>query len=409
MQVSGKNQLVAWMIWFSATLFYAYEFYIRVTPTVMFPDLIRDFHINTAELGILSAAYYYAYASMQIPVGLLFDRYGIRLLLIMAALIVSMSCILMAITSNVWIATIARILMGMGSAFSFIGCLKLARNWFSKKYLSIIIGLTNSFGIVGAIGSSMPLAYLLSKMSWRDTLILSGGLGLGLVILLQLIIKDVPDKNKENTESAHVLSVINEILTHPKTLLTALYGGLLVAPIAAFTELFSVQFLIDTHHMNRLMAANLSSFTFIGIGFGGPFFGALAAWIGKRRPIMYFGTVLAMLSFACLIYLPNLNDFIIMILMFYFGFFTSHMLLVFAINTERHPPWAAATVIGVTNMVVMIGGTIFQPLIGWLFDQASAIKLAESQQFSHYGMVFAVLIVCQCAALFLIPHIVDEQ
>lgn len=406
---SGRNQLSAWLIWFSATLFYAYEFYIRVTPTVMFADLVRDFHISAAGLGVMSVAYYYVYAMMQIPVGILYDRYGIRNLLIVAALIVSVSCYLMAFTSNIWVGTIARGLMGFGSAFSFIGCLKLARNWFSKQYLSIIIGLTNSFGIVGAIGSSMPLAFLMNFMSWRDTLMVSGALGLGLVVILLLVIRDTP-KEQADDQTEHLMDSIKCVIRHRKTLLTALYGGLLVAPIAVFTELFSVQFLVDTYHFDRVTAANLSSFAFIGIGFGGPFFGALSAWLGRRKPIMYAATLGAIFCFASMLYMPGLNDFSIMVLMFFFGFFTSHMLLIFAINSERHPANATATVIGVTNMLVMMGGTIFQPLVGWLFDCMVMMGQVDNEyNISYYGVVMSIVIACQCLAMFLIPFIVKES
>jgi MFS family permease len=397
---SSKTQLSAWCIWFSAALFYAYEFYLRVTPTVLYADLIRDFSINAAEIGLLSAAYYYAYAIMQIPVGLLFDRYSVRKLLLGAALLVTFSCFMMAYTPYFILAILSRIAMGAGSAFAFIGCIKLAKSWFSAQYLPIIIGLTNSFGIAGAIGSATPLALLLNQLSWRQTLYLSGVLGLGLVALLFITVKDATQTSPRNRTNRTTLKTI---LTDPKTLLTALYGGLLVAPIAVFTELFAIQFLLDSYQLDRLHAANLTACTFLGIGLGGPIFGALTASFGRRQLIMTTATLLALACFAAIIYLPGLSLFNLTGLFFGFGFFTSHMLLIFAINTERHPPYAAATVIGICNTIVMLGGTFFQPLIGWFFDHAATAS--SLQPSGEYGLAFLLLVACQLLALCLIPTI----
>ena len=123
----------AWLVWLVAAIFYAYEFFLRISPKVMLPELAQAFNVHARQIADLSAAYYFAYACMQIPAGVLFDRYGIQKLLIAAAILVTAGSLLFASTSHLTLADLGRVLMGLGSAFSFIGCLKLASNCFPQN------------------------------------------------------------------------------------------------------------------------------------------------------------------------------------------------------------------------------------------------------------------------------------
>ena len=169
--------LKGWSIWFLAGLFYLFEFIHRVAPTVMVLELQRDFLVSASALGSLSAYYYYAYASIQIPVGLLLDKYGTRNLLTVAAALIALGSLLFSMTQVLAVGKLSRALIGLGSAFSFVGCLKLGTSWFPAKRLALIVGLTNLLGVTGAIIGGRPLAWFIDSFGWRQSLFLSMMIG----------------------------------------------------------------------------------------------------------------------------------------------------------------------------------------------------------------------------------------
>ncbi len=410
----------AWLIWVIAAIFYAYEFFIRVSPAVMVPDLMQAFNVDAALLGSLSAFYYYAYASMQIPVGILLDNYGIRQLLTGAAFMVTVGSIVFATTDQLWLADVGRVLMGIGSAFSFVGCLKLANNWFPARQLAIIIGLTNMLGVLGAVSAEAPLSMLVLHFGWRSTMIYVGLIGAVLALLLRLIVRDDPRAigcpsdttgTGDSPKNTHLLSGLLLIIKSPKTWLAAIYGGMIVAPIAAFTELWSVPFFKAVDHIPTTKAALISSMVFIGVAIGGPIIGWLSGLLKRRKPLMLIGNLGALICLSIIIYIPNLMLPVIIILLFLFGFCSSSMLLVFAINTEINPNWVSGVVIGFTNMVVMIGGTLFQPLVGWLLDLSGQDSLQHVLRFnvSAYQHALIILPVVQIVALVLLCFIKETR
>jgi sugar phosphate permease len=365
-----------WVIWVVAASFYSYEFFVRVSPSVMVADLMRNFRVDAEAIGTLSALYYYAYAMLQIPVGAMLDNYGIRRLLFFAALSVALGNVLLAATHKFWVAEISRVLMGVGSAFSFVGCLKLAANWFPQRQFAFLVGLTNMVGVLGAIGAEAPLAYAFHRFGWHMTLWSMGIIGSLLALLISLVIRDNPQFigclaccPKKSTQEHDFWEGFKYIIRCRRNWLVALYGGLMVAPVSAFTELWSVPFFTQVHHFSNIAAAGLSSLMFLGIAVGGPVHTYLSGKIHRRKPILWVGTIGALVCLSFLLYVNFTSIVLAEVTLFLFGFFISSMLLVFALNVEMHATWANGIVIGFTNTFVMLGGTVFQPLVGLVLDQ----------------------------------------
>ncbi|OGT31574.1 MAG: hypothetical protein A3E87_00280 [Gammaproteobacteria bacterium RIFCSPHIGHO2_12_FULL_35_23] len=409
MQKNNYLSSYAWVVWIIAATFYAYEFFIRVSPSVMVPNLMRSFNVDAETLGILSASYYYAYAIMQVPVGVILDRFGIHKLLVLASLFVAGGSFLFANTDNLIIANLARVLMGIGSAFSFVGCLKLAANWFSIKQFSTVVGLTNTVGILGAISAQAPLATAVIYYGWRHTMFFVGIAGIVIAFLILLIIRDNPPISYLPKRTSNIkrlgMGLLTVLRCHQSWLI-AVFGCLLVAPVSGFTELWSIPFLMKAHHISRPFAGMLSSIMFIGIAVGGPTHSTFSNIIGKRKPILIVGAIGALLCFSAVIYLAISNIIILVSLLFLFGFFTSSMLLCFTIAAEINPKWATGAAIGFTNMLVMTGGTIFQPLIGHILDILGRTlyngHFVTHFTTSNYRIALSLLPICLITALILL-------
>lgn len=366
-----KRYRYAWVVWFIAALFYAVEFFQRVAPGVIAKPLLTYFHLHAETLGLIISLYYYAYAIAQIPVGIILDRFGSRIPLTLAAFSVSIGTLLFATTPSIYLLSIARIIIGIGSAFAFVGCLKVASDWFPKKRFSLIVGLTNTLGVIGALFGEEPLTKMVQHLGWHDSLIATALIGMLTSILIFTFVKNNPKTIQETKKKVaiNLKNSIYQIIKTPQSWLIAVYAGLMVAPIIAFAELWSIPFLESTHHFSANIAAQINAMIFIGIACGGPINGYIAGKFRCRKLLLVLGNILSLATLLLIIFSQHLFNISPSLLYFIFGFFTSSMLLCFTINCEHHAQPISATVIAFTNMIIMIIGAMFQPVIGYILDK----------------------------------------
>ena len=151
------RHLLPMLAWSTGAMFFFYAWVLRVAPSVMVEELMREFAVGAGVLGHLSAAYFYGYAGMQIPVGLLLDRFGPRRLMTVAALACAGGCILFAVSDTLTAATVGRFLIGACAAFSLVGAMAIAGQWFPAHF-AILSGLAMAAGMTGGMVGQAPLA-----------------------------------------------------------------------------------------------------------------------------------------------------------------------------------------------------------------------------------------------------------
>lgn len=392
--LTQKIRSNAWLIWFFAALFYAVEFFQRVAPGVISQDIVHTFAISETRLGVVISLYYYAYAVAQIPVGLVLDRFGCRIPLSIAAFAVSIGTLLFADSSSLFLLSIARIIVGIGSAFAFVGCLKLARDWFTGKQFPFIVGLTNTLGVCGALFGEAPLNKMVDHYGWQSSLVFTAIAGIIVCLLILFFVRSAP-KTRDKFVPPPVLSNIRRIMHKPQSWLIGIYAGLMVAPVIAFAELWSNQFLENVHGLNSSDATFVTSLIFVGIAVGGPCNGFLSGLLNRRKIIMGSGNLLALLLLLSIIFFVHTTFFQLSLTIFFFGFCTSSMLVAFPLNTEQHPKAVSATVIALTNMMIAIIGALFQPAIGYILDMLALNHHAKS--FTAHQ--FQIALICLPIAL----------
>jgi MFS family permease len=357
-----------WLIWCIAALFYFYEFFLQVSPNVMVPELMSSFHVTAASLGNLAAFYFYAYAIMQIPAGVLLDFFGPRRLLTFAAATCMFGCVLFGSTTHLDIAELARFLIGLGSSFAFIGCLKLATQWFPQERFALICGITITIGMLGAVGGEAPLALLVDTIGWRASIIIFGLLGALLSISFWFLIeKSPPYVDPESLRHIKPFNGLGGVLSNKQTWLTAIYCGLMFAPTSIFGALWGTPFLMQAYNISRPIAAGIVSLMFIGWAIGAPLGGWISSVTKKKRPVAIAGSIGLLITLLLVIYV-HVPISSLYLLLFAIGFFSSGFIPAFSIAREVNPPAASATALGFMNMVNTIGGALGQPFIGWLLD-----------------------------------------
>lgn len=397
-----KKQFSPWLIWGLGAAFFFVEYFARVAPSVMVSDLMRDFAVDALALGTLSAFFHYAYVSMQIPVGILVDRYGAHRLLTVMCFLCGLGCLLFAASQSVWMADLGRLLMGFGAAFAFVGSLKLAAVWFPASRFGLLAGLTQALGMLGAAVGSAPMSFAVYHLGWRTTMLLIAGIFLLLAIFIGFIVRDKPAAASFAQEplasDKNVLAGLIKVLANPQSWWNALYAGLIYAPTAAVAELWGVTFVRQAYYLSLPMAATAVSLIFIGWGVGGPIMGWFSDKIQRRRPIMFVSAFMCLAFFLLILYLPSHTPIgVLFAVMFFYGVSNTGLVASYALAGEINPRRIAGTSVAFANMASVIIGAFFQPLIGWVLDLNWHGEMANGAPiYSPYAFRLAFLIIPIC-------------
>lgn len=373
------HHTLAWVIWLLSALFMFYKYAIEVSPSVMTSHLMAEFGIDGAQLGNLAACYFYAYLLMQIPAGILVDRFGPRKVTTIAIAVCGLGMILFASSANLFLAQLGRFAAGLGAAFAALNCLKLTGNWFPSNRFALMAGLMMTLGMLGAVGGQAPLSAFINALGWRDALFAIGWIGLALAALFFLVVRD---KSKYHVDidltpkDTSIWQSCKAVFTSKQSWLLSVYSGLAFAPITVFGGLWGVPFISEAFALSKIQAANVVSLLFIGFAFGAPFWGWLSDYVGNRKKVMYVGTIFATIAFSIILYAP-ISVWFLSTLMVFFGFFISSFLVCFTMIREINAPVVAATAIGFMNSFDAFLGAISDPITGMFLDMGWQGKVVD--------------------------------
>lgn len=368
-----QNPYYPWLVWGLAASAFFIEYFARVAPAVIVDSLMHDFNVQALALGSLSAFFYYTYVGMQIPVGILVDRFSLRWLLTSMILLCGVSCLIFATTTHLEIAEFARLMMGFGAAFAFVSALKVAAVWFPAQKFGLLAGLTQALGMLGAAVGQMPMAYLVENLGWRSALCFIASFMILLSVMVALLVRDprlpTTQAKTKKTLAYTPWSGLLRVLRNPQTWWNALFAGLLYAPTAALAELWGVKFFRQTYHLSNEVAAMGISLIFIGWTIGGPLIGWISDKIQRRKMILIISASLSLLFASLVILVPDLPLGLLFSLLFLYGFANTGVATAYAVASEINSQAVAGTSVAFANMVSVIVGAGFQPLIGWMLQK----------------------------------------
>jgi len=397
--VSRRQAIVAFTL---GTLFFSYAFVQRVSPSVMTSELMSEFAVGGAALGSLSAFYFYAYASIQLPVGMLTDHFGPRKLMSFAAALCALASLGLALSDSVLTASIGRALIGGTVAFGFVGTMAIAGYWFKPSQYALLAGLLQTMGMSGGIFGQAPLRQIVEGVGWRGTVNVLALVALVLALLLFFLVPQRSSEQKQRGASSGILQGLRAVTINPQTWVCSVIGFGMAATMLAFGGLWGVPWLTNVHAYTTTEAAGITSMIFVGWAIFSPLCGWASDRIGRRNLILRAGSLLALVALTALIYFTPHNTALLMALIFIIGVGGSSMTVCFGSVRELNDANYSSTSLGLMNMCIVGAGAVMQPLIGWLLDLDWNGALQDGARVyseANYSSAFFSLLVVNLAAL----------
>jgi len=404
-------------------LFYFYEYFIRISPSVMKPELMHSFHIDATLFGTLSAFYFYAYTPMQLIVGVVVDKFKLHRVLSLAVLCCTIGTLLMATTHNYTLAATGRFLQGFGSAFGFVGALKLAAIWLPAERFAFFSGSCASLGFFGAAFGDILLTQMVETLGWRTAIQNFAIAGFALTIVFWIFLRlqprhATPLNILNNTKREDTTLSFREALKHLKYIIKQRYiwvagilSSLMFLPTSVFAALWGIPYLQALHHYSGVQAALATSMIFIGWGIGAPIQGYISDYLKNRIKVIGMGALVACITSIIVLYSPNMSFGMTCALFVIFGIFSSVQVLTFAMARDLCSPKIAGMAIAFVNTLAMIGGMIFQRGVGEILDWSwSGIMMHGERVYRIQDYEHAVSVIPICLAISsIITLLIREQ
>ncbi len=344
------------LVWLLASLFYAYQYILRVIPNIITPGLMPKFNINIVDVGQFSGLYYVGYTLAHIPVGLFLDRSGPKLILPICTILTFVGTLPLIYFDEWYPSILGRILVGVGSSASAIGIFKVATMYFSRERSAKMTSLSIIIGLLGAIYGGLPLDFLLNSFGWDYVIYAFSIIGCLLALLLFFV---TPNNNTQEAINSNILQDLKSVLCNKHVVLISFFGSLMIGPLEGFADGWARTFLCEVYQITGDLASFLSSFIFIGFGAGTFFLAFLLEKYPSRHYEVIITCSLTMIISFILLFIQVGGLYVVVPTLLIIGFASGYQVITIykAISYVSNNLVGLAT--AVSNMIIMIFGYFF--------------------------------------------------
>ncbi len=363
-----------WLTFSLLGLAFVLAFFHRVAPTVLATHLAESLNASAVALGSIAAMYFHIYAAMQIPAGIIADRFGARATVGVSAAIGGVGSIIFALAPDVLFASIGRFVIGFGVSFAFVGSLRAAGYWYRPEQYAQVSGWIILVGNLGAILASSPLALALEHASWRTVFVVVGGFSLLLSAAILLLVRDTPARAGFAVADAATVTHDTEGLWRnllscmrlPGVWFCFAAGFALVGPFFGFAGIWALPFLVSEVGLSAREAADCLALSLLLLAFSPAFVGWFSDRIGRRKWLIVCSTLVSTLMWAAFGFMDGLGFWGACLLLTIGGICCSGMVLIYATAKDLAPPAAAGFAVALVNTGLFTGAALLQILLGWL-------------------------------------------
>jgi len=394
-QSSYNTKKITWLPWcicFVTSLFFFYEFIQGNMFASIADDIMRDFHIKADKMTYLSSIYYLSNVLFLFVAGIVLDRFSAKKTLLIAMILCIAGTFVLAYAYSFALALCCRFVTGIGSAFCFLGPIRIASRWFPPKQMAMVTGIIVTIAMTGGMLAQYPLTKLVLCIGWRNSLLAIGWLGVFMLVIMFLVIQDRP---KQATQSIplkiSVLASAKIAYLNPQTIRAALYGSLMNMAVAVLGAVMGSLYLMQRLNVNKEDAAMVNSCLFLGAILGGPFMGWCSDKLGLRIPPMKFGVIASLLTILCILY-GNVGLYSMAVLFFLLGFFTATQVISYALVAESSSAAMTATAVSIVSILTQTGYIVYQNIFSALLLRHGEMHMVNNiPTYSLHDYQFATL------------------
>lgn len=386
-----------WVMWAIPSFVFLIAFFHRVAPGTVAKELMAAFQASGALIGLLSALYFWAYAALMLPAGLLVDAYGPRRVVAVGGGVMGVGTVLMGWAWSGGPLFAGRLLVGLGASVTFVGALKVAADWFPSRWFGTLSAMTATVGVLGALAATTPFALLAGVVGWRLGFVWVGLVCLGASLLCWAVVRDRPATGEAVSQTlGQILKGTGRVLSNRHTWPPFLtFFGLYAA--AGNLMLWGIPFLRDVYGLPIAWAATYAMATQLALLFSAPLTGYLSDRVLGRRRLPYIAlcwvTLLLWGVFAFT--LGRLSLGALYALLFTLGLFAGGFVLTWPIGREVNPPHLSGVSVAVVNLGGFLGAALTQAPVGALLDSRWAGAMAEGARvypLEAYRLAFSVCV-----------------
>jgi sugar phosphate permease len=406
-----------WGIFWVLALGYVLVYFHRMCPAVVAVEMMQDLHTGGSLVGFLGAAYFYPYALMQLPAGLLSDSWGPRKSITLFFSLAFFGSVLLGLASTAAWAIVGRTLVGLGVAMIFVPTLKVLSQWFKPREFATMTGLLLAMGGIGSLTATTPLALVSSWIGWRLSFVIVGIMTFILAVLVWTFVRNrpadlgwpSPSGPAEDIPTAISLKEgVKVVVTCPAFWPLAIWFFFDCAVFFSFGGLWGGPYLMQVYGLSKPQAGHILSMLAIGVIIGSPLLSSISNKVFyARKPVLMLSSLILVLITAVLAFytdrIPMMGLYLVCLGL---GIFSSGIVVIaFTTNKELFPVEIAGTAIGLVNLFPFAGGAVFQPLLGYILEKNGVVNGA----FTLVGYQQAFLVLFGCGIISLLASLCMKE
>jgi len=379
-----------WIIWIPLAFAFWASYFHRTATGVVADSLMQEFSITRAsQMGELASVYFYTYAAMQIPAGILADFYGPRRTITLGLLIASLGAAIFGWAEGLPALYAGRILSSLGVSLIYINIVKIHAEWFRVREFATMTGLTVVAGSFGFLLATTPLAVVVDMYGWRISFLVIAIYSLVMAVSCWVLVRDRPAdvglpsiaeveiqegalvKNFPRSDSCSVGENLKAVIRNPYTWWPFFASVTIYGVYMSFMGLWGIPYFMQVYGMSKIAAANHILLVVMGTMIGGPLIGILSDRLGLRRgPNLWVSVGFLMVWLLLTVWNAGKPPmWALYPICFGIGLGMSGVNLNVACGKEVNPPHMTGIVAGIVNSGSFVGAALMQPAFGWVLDR----------------------------------------
>ncbi|MGO1033135.1 MFS transporter, partial [Clostridioides difficile] len=290
-----------WSVWGIITFSFVLVLFLRMSTAVVSDNLANELGFNSIQISNIASFCLYAYAFMQIPAGILIDKYGARKISSLGIIMASLGSILFGLIQSIELAYISRVIVGAGTSVILLCILKIQGRWFNKSEFASATAKFSFVGNLGGVLATFPLVFLSELVGWRNSFLLIGIIGAVIGCFMYIIVRDTPKEYGfnvdtepyEKSEKVNIVDGIKSVIKNKSTWYNSMIMFSFVGLTSAFISLWGVRYIMDVYDVSKSFSAFIVSFFTYGFIFGSIIMDFVFAKIRSSKfNIIKFGAII---------------------------------------------------------------------------------------------------------------------